>query len=117
MSLLIIEDNESIAIMLSKFLKMEGMKCTISNSGRNGLEMILKKEWNKILLDLSMPEFSGFDILEALKKDNMEKLKNIILFTATEISDEEIDTWRSMGIKSVIRKPVDLDVLLKVLEE
>jgi Response regulator receiver domain. len=64
-----------------------------------------------------MPEFSGFDILDALKKDNMIKSKNIILFTATEISDEEIDTWKNMGIKSIIRKPADLDVLLKVLEE
>jgi DNA-binding response OmpR family regulator len=117
MSILIIEDNVAISTMLSKFLKMEGMKCTISNSGRNGLEMIQKKEWDNILLDLSMPEFSGFDILEALKKDNMIKSKNIILFTATEISDEEIDAWKNSGVKSIIRKPVDLDVLLKVLEE
>ena len=117
MPVLIIEDNVAISTMLSKFLKMEGMKCTTSNSGRNGLEMIQKKEWDNILLDLSMPEFSGFDILEALKKDNMIKSKNIILFTATEISDEEIDAWKNSGVKSIIRKPVDLDVLLKVLEE
>jgi AmiR/NasT family two-component response regulator len=47
----------------------------------------------------------------------MIKSKNIILFTAAEISDEEIDAWKNSGVKSIIRKPVDLDVLLKVLEE
>jgi len=115
MKILIVDDNKSITTMLSKFLKMEGITCTVANSGRNGLELILKKEWDNILLDLTMPGFSGFDVLEVLKKDNVEKLKCITLFTATEIKDEEIVNWKSQGIKSVVRKPVDLDTLLKIL--
>ena len=48
MPVLIIEDNVAISTMLSKFLKMEGMKCTVSNSGLNGLEMIQKKKYFQI---------------------------------------------------------------------
>jgi DNA-binding response OmpR family regulator len=115
MSVLIIEDNVAISTMLSKFLKKKGMTCTVSNSGRDGLELILKNEWNNVLLDLSMPGFSGFDVLEALKKDNVLKSKNVILFTAMDVSAEEIVTWKNEGIKSIIRKPVDFNALLEVL--
>jgi two-component system OmpR family response regulator len=115
MEVLIIDDNEQITTMLSKFLKLEGMACTVSNSGRNGLEIIQKKEWGGVLLDLTMPEFSGYDVLEALEKDDMIKSKNIILFTATEISDQQIEEWKGKGVKSVLRKPVDVDLLLKVV--
>ena len=115
MEVLVIDDNESITTMLSKFLKINGIMCTVSNSGRNGLEIIQKKEWDGVLLDLTMPEFSGYDVLEALEKDDMIKSKNIILFTATEISDQEIGEWKGKGVKSVLRKPVDLDLLIKVL--
>jgi len=115
MEILIIDDNKAITTMLSKFLKMEGIACTVSNSGKNGLEVIQKNEWDCVLLDLTMPEFSGYDVLEALEKDDMIKSKNITLFTATEISDQQIGEWKDKGVKSVLRKPVDLDVLLKML--
>lgn len=116
MQVLIVDDNESITTMLSKFLKMEGIACTISNSGKNGLEIIQKNEWDCILLDLTMPEVSGYDILDVLEKDGILKSKNITLFTATEISDQQIEEVKNKGVKSVLRKPVDLDLLLKVLE-
>ena len=115
MEILIIDDNKAITKMLSKFLKMEGIACTVSNSGKNGLEVIQKNKWDCVLLDLTMPEFSGYDVLEALEKDDMIKSKNITLFTATEISDQQIGEWKDKGVKSVLRKPVDLDVLLKML--
>jgi len=117
MSILIIDDNESITTMLAKFFKMEGIECVVSNSGRNGLEMIQKNSWKNILLDLTMPEFSGYDILDELENKDTGKIHNVIIFTATEISDVEIETWKSKGVKGVVRKPVDLDYLLKIIKE
>jgi len=118
MEVLLVEDNQSITKMLSKFLELEGIKCSTSNSGQNGLEMIQNHEWDNVLLDLTMPEFSGYDVLQALRQDGKIKSKNIIILTATEITNDEIKDWKNEGVKEVIRKPIsDLDYLIKILNQ
>lgn len=118
MEVLLVEDNQSITKMLSKFLELEGIKCSTSNSGQNGLEMIQNHEWDNVLLDLTMPEFSGYDVLQALRQDGKIKSKNIIILTATEITKDEIKDWKNEGVKEVIRKPIsDLDYLIKILNQ
>ncbi|RMW33236.1 MAG: response regulator [Candidatus Nitrosomarinus sp.] len=116
MTVLIIDDNEAITNMLAKFFKLEGIECTVTNSGQSGLDMILNDDWENIILDLTMPEFSGYNVLEKLESENIEKMKNIIIFTATEIIDEEIEGWKDKGVKGVVRKPIELDYLLKIVK-
>ncbi len=116
MGILIIDDNEAITTMLAKFFKLEGIECTVSNSGQSGLDMIQNDDWENIILDLTMPEFSGYNVLEKLKDSNTEKIKNIIIFTATEITEEEMEELKDKGVKGVVRKPIELDYLLKIVK-
>ena len=48
-----------------------------------GLERIRNDKFDFILLDIAMPEFSGWDILQSLKKDGLVESKNIVIFTAS----------------------------------
>jgi len=116
MKLLIVDDNKDITTMLSKYLSMKGFDCTISNDGREGMNLMAKGLYDRVILDMSMPDFGGMDIINELEKSNKLKDNKIIIFTASSISDDEVsDLLKKDGIISLLRKPVQLNELLSAI--
>ena len=116
MKILIIDDNQSITDMLEKYLKIKGFDVSVVNNGRNGLAIIQKQKFDSILLDLSMPDFSGIDVVEALEQDGHLANQRIILFTASSVSNETINSLlKKEGIHSCLRKPVKLSELIQTI--
>ena len=68
MKLCIVDDNTSITNMFSKLAKIKGHDCVIANDGRTGLSLLENRTFDAIVLDLAMPEFSGFDVVNSLEK-------------------------------------------------
>lgn len=116
MMILLIDDNKSMTKAVSKALELNGHRCMVSNDGREGLKIIQEQKFDKILLDLSMPEFSGYDILDSLEKNGKIKELKIVAFTAASISETEIKKLQRRGIYSCLKKPVKLDELFKEVE-
>ena len=115
MKILIVDDNDRINSMLSKYLRTKGYDCITSNTGRNGLRLIKEEKFDAVLLDLYMPEFSGYHVIDALEKeDNLKDLK-IIVFTASDISSLDIEQLLKRGVHGCIKKPVQLNQLLQTL--
>lgn len=109
MKILVVDDNKSITNSLEKYLKIKGFDVRVCNNGYDGLELIQNSEWDKILLDLSMPECSGLDIIENLEKNNVLKDKNIILFTASSVPDYVLDKLlKKDGVITCLKKPISL---------
>jgi len=118
MNILAIDDNEDILNLLKTVLTSKGHDFTQALNGKDGLKLIEGQRFDAILLDLAMPEFSGLDVIESLKKSSKISYQNIILFTASSATDKEIDVLlKNDGIKSCIRKPVDINFLIKKVEE
>ena len=113
--ILLIDDNVSMTGLFSRYLDMKGLTCTVSNDGQNGLEFIQTKKFDVILLDLSMPEFSGFDVIDNIEASGKIREKKIFVFTASSITNEEVDELRKRGIVGCIRKPVTVNQLLAYL--
>ena len=59
------------------------IECNMINNGREGLERIRNDKFDLVLLDLAMPDFSGWDVIKSLHKDGLIKSKNIVIFTAS----------------------------------
>ena len=114
MKVLVIDDNVAVTDMLEGFLKLEGFDVSVSNDGKHGLNLIQNENFDKILLDLSMPGFSGMDVLNALQ--NRFDMKKIHLFTAFSFSNAEENDFLKLGIRSILPKPVDLFELLYALK-
>jgi len=118
MNILAIDDNEDILKLLDTVITSKGHNFTQAPNGKDGLKLIEEQNFDAILLDLAMPEFSGVDVIESLKKSNRIKDQKIILFTASDATDKELDVLLQYdGIKSCIRKPVDIAFLINKLEE
>lgn len=112
LNVLIIDDNEQITKMISTFLDMSNHDCTVVNDGKDGLELIKTKQYDSIILDLAMPEFDGFEILDTLQNEDPSQISKIIILTASSIPIETVKKFKDLGVSSCLQKPVDIDQLL-----
>ncbi len=118
MNILAIDDNEDTLKLLDTVITGEGHDFTQAGNGKEGVKLIEEQNFDAILLDLAMPEFSGLDVIESLKKSNKLKDQKIIIFTASSATDKEIDVLlQNEGVSSCIRKPADINTLIKKVEE
>jgi DNA-binding response OmpR family regulator len=101
--------------MLTTFLHLKGHECIAANDGKSGIEILKNENFDAVLLDLAMPEFSGYDVIDEKEKE-LEKNK-IIVFTASTISETELDKLVKRGVHSYLLKPTDLDDLTEMLNE
>ena len=66
MKILGIDDNEDLLDLCELALTSDGHEYTAINNGREGLQEIKDKKFDIVFLDLSMPDFSGEDVIDAL---------------------------------------------------
>ena len=117
LEILIIDDNEQITKMLTTFLELKEHRCTVANDGKEGLSIIKENRHDVVLLDLAMPEFDGYSVIKDLEENNLIKDQKIIVFTASTITQEELDELVDRGASSYILKPIDIDILLAKIVE
>ncbi len=115
MKILLIDDNEDLLELCENFLTSVGHEFTGISDGRSGLKAIQDEKFDVVLLDLSMPEFSGRDVVDALVKDGIMNKQKVVIFTATNPTKEDIDLYLEKGAISVLKKPVDPDDLSKFI--
>jgi len=116
MKICIIDDNTSITGMFSKCLKMEGHEVVVANDGKAGLALLDNDVFDATILDISMPEFSGIDVVDALNKSGRINEQKIVILTASSVSNEELDKLKDKGVKEILKKPIQLDSLVAILE-
>jgi CheY-like chemotaxis protein len=117
MRILVIDDNKEITDMLSLYLEsLDNYECKVVNDGNEGLQKIKFENFDLIILDLAMPGFSGIDILNSLKSDNLLSKKNIIVLTASALNDDEMEGFIRDGVKAVIKKPISIDDLTNAIQ-
>jgi two-component system, OmpR family, response regulator len=111
--LLLIDDNKEITEAIGYYCKSaKDIDCQVINEGKEGLESIRKEEFDLIMLDLAMPEFTGLDVIKSLEQDGIIESKNIVIFTAS--SDRGVlDEIKNSGVKEVFKKPCSLDYLYR----
>ena len=117
MRILVIDDNEEIAEAIHFFCEsMKDIECYMVNDGREGLERIKREKFDLVMLDLAMPEFSGYDVVRPLKQDGVLESNNIVVFTAS--SDvNTLNEIRKSGVKEVFKKPFSLDEITALIEK
>ncbi len=112
MKILIVDDDVELTKAVVSTISSVGHDVQFTNESKKGLKLIKEQSQDVIFLDLSMPEFSGIDIIENLAKDGTIKEKKIVVMTASAVHEDELKNLVDLGDHSVLRKPVDIDVLL-----
>jgi len=117
MKILGIDDNEDLLNLCDIALSSDGHEYTGINNGKDGLEAIKNEKFDLLLLDLSMPDFSGEDVMNALVKDGLMNKQKVVIFTAMSPEKDVIDQFLEKGVHSVLKKPVEPDVLLDFIHK
>ncbi len=115
MKLLTIDDNTDTTQAVTDYCKMQGLDCEMVNEGRKGLFEIQKRDYDIILLDIAIPEYSGFDILSQLKKQGV-RYKRIVILTALNLTMEDFKDYTELGVREILKKPIGLDHLDNVVK-
>jgi DNA-binding response OmpR family regulator len=107
--ILIVEDELNMVNGLKDNLEFEGFEVDTAMDGLSGQQKIIQNHYDLILLDVMLPEISGFDICKTVRKDGINT--PIILLTAR---GEEIDKVLGLefGADDYITKPFSLRELL-----
>ncbi len=117
MKILIVDDDVELTKAVVSTISSVGHDVQFTNEPQEGLKLIKEQSQDVVFLDLSMPEFSGIDIIENLAKDGTIKEKKIVIMTASAANEDELKNLVDLGVHSVLRKPVDIDALLDKIEE
>ena len=113
MKVLIIDDNQETTCLLSRYLNAKGIENTITNDPIDGLQRIKEENYDTVLLDISMPEFSGIDIIHTLEREKRLQNQKIVIFSAISFTDMEIHhLLKKQGVEMCVKKPINLDHLL-----
>ena len=112
MKILGIDDNEELLGLCEVALTFEGHEYTGIDNGRDGLQAIKDEKFDVVLLDLSMPDFTGEDVMDALVKEGIMNKQKVVIFTAASPTKKVIDRYLAKGVHSVLTKPLDVDQLL-----
>ncbi len=114
-TILCIEDNPDIQELLTVYLENKNIKVLSAFDGYTGIKMSGKKDIDLILLDIYLPDISGFDICEKIKVASGHNYKPVIIISA--LNDQEgIMKGYKVGADDYIAKPLDLDVLYEKIK-
>ncbi|PIZ98220.1 MAG: DNA-binding response regulator [Candidatus Levybacteria bacterium CG_4_10_14_0_2_um_filter_35_8] len=109
MKLLVIEDDQTLAINLKRVLIKDGFAVDTSSTREDGLAQTEINEYDCIILDINLPDGSGLDILADLRKS--ENKTPVIIVTARDQVEDKIEGL-NLGADDYVSKPVDSNELI-----
>jgi CheY-like chemotaxis protein len=117
--ILLIEDDVSTIKLISSFFESKGFVCKGIPSGFKGIEELRNGTPQLILLDIILPDISGYDICKTLKSDDL--YKDIPVYFLTAISGTEVESrLKETGANGYILKPFnfsDFDFLFDIIKK
>ncbi len=113
--LLIVDDNVATRYALRRRLERHGYTVLEAGTGSDGLALIESEALDALILDVNLPDMSGFDIVRLLRADPRTALLPVIHVSAASIQTGDIITGLNAGADAYLIHPVDPDVLLATL--
>ena len=110
--ILIVDDDEMVLIAVNELLKQEGYEVYPASNGSEALEKLDQGTYDLIMLDIIMPEMSGFELCKKIREMENYKETPIIVIT-TEGASEDRERALALGANEYITKPIQT---MKILE-
>jgi CheY-like chemotaxis protein len=115
-SILVVDDDPEIVLMLSTRLGKRGYKVTTAEDGKKAIEVAKREKPDLVLLDVMMPGKSGWEVARALKQDPVTQNVKIVMVTAIGEKTNEI-TAPIYGADAHVDKPFEFEKLEKVISQ
>lgn len=110
-NILIVDDKRANCISLRALLESDKTNILEACSGNDALKILLKEEIDMVLLDVQMPEMSGFEVAEIMRTNKRTQQIPIIFITAINKDEEYIFKGYQLGAVDYIYKPITNEIL------
>jgi two-component system alkaline phosphatase synthesis response regulator PhoP len=109
--LLLVDDDKDILEFLKYNLDLEGFDTDVANSGQSALDLVAKKSYDLIILDVMMPYMDGIETCEKIRENNAQKNTLIIFLTARGEDYSQIAGFEA-GADDYVTKPIKPKVFI-----
>ncbi len=108
-TILIVDDQPEVATTLADILQAKGFKVLLAGSGEEALQILHTQAVDILLTDVRMPDINGVELYREARKTT----PNLTTYLMTAYAaDEIIQKGMREGIKTVLTKPLDIDLML-----
>jgi CheY-like chemotaxis protein len=116
LNVLVVEDNKLNQMLIQKILTPAVKMLRICGDGESAVQVAGEMLFDVILTDLNLPRMNGFEMLQSIRKQGLNKETPVAVVSAN-IWEEELSKVRNAGVEIIIHKPFTKeDLLLKVVE-
>lgn len=104
--ILIAEDDEHIAKLISFKLKREGFEVEVARNGGEAIEFLDRKPWRVVILDVMMPVHDGWHVLKTMRERPGLEQTPVLMLTAKG-RQKDVATAVELGAQQYLTKPFD----------
>ncbi|MFC3121324.1 aerobic respiration two-component sensor histidine kinase ArcB [Agaribacter flavus] len=115
LNILLVEDIELNVMVAKALLEKLGQKVSVAMTGQAAIDMVKEYDYDLILLDIQLPDMTGFDVARTLLEEDLVLHTPIVALTANVIKTRE--EYLQNGMDDVIAKPIKKSRVIKVFNE
>ncbi len=114
--ILCVEDNEINQMVISQYFNIFNVEADFANNGKEALEKFENNQYDVILMDIRLPDMTGYEISTKIKKDFPDNDTPIIAFTA-EVDVKTEEKIKKAGMVDFLGKPFKEEELYNVISK
>jgi len=111
---LVVEDDRDLNELIGAYVSITGLDCRSALTGADALREIDRKAPAAVVLDLMLPDMSGFDICQRIKCGADSRKTKVIILTALDSEASRV-RGRECGADEYLTKPFDPDRLMETV--
>lgn len=115
--LLVVEDDAAGSLALQRLLRQENVALDFVHTGQGALDAVTKQSYVAVILDLGLPDMTGFEVLRSLSGLSQEVLPPVIVHTGKELTDDEYLELSNYTDKIVIKSARSPERLLSEVRQ
>jgi DNA-binding response OmpR family regulator len=117
--ILLIEDDPFLSLLLKTKLQREGFEVVRVGDGETALQILRTSEFNLILLDIILPQKTGFEVLEEMRMDpQLHAKKTPVMIVSNLGQEEDVRRGKELGvIEYFIKAKISIDDLVQRVKD
>lgn len=109
--ILVVDDEPLNSDLLVRQLEKEGYSLTVAASGQEAIDIMSVEQFDLVLLDIMMPEVSGYDVLQFITSENRIKDCTSVIMTSAITDRDAITQCINMGAEDYLTKPFQMRIV------
>ena len=118
-NVLAVDDSATVRAVIAKALRVSGVEVSRfgeAASGDEALRLLREEGYDLVFCDLNMPGMTGFELVEALRRDG--RLGSVAVVIVSSIgSSAALEDLKSKGVRACLKKPLRPEILRRVVEQ